>query len=145
MKTERILIVADDSPPSVKAVKYGFNLAAKLKAKVLLLTVADEALMMGNPDAGVFPDDALIAMKGKAEDFLNRMKEKYADHVDTELMAQAGDVQTVVIDTAVKWKADLIISGTHGRKGLNKLFKGSIAESIIRNSPVPVCVVPTGR
>ncbi len=142
MKTSKILIVADDSRSSIKAIKYGFNLAMDLNAKVMLISVIETALILGNPDAGIFPDDALISLKNKTEDFLNRMKSQYGKDIDTELMAPVGDIQPIVIETAGKWKASLIITGTHGRTGLKNLLNGSVAESIIQHSTIPVCVVP---
>jgi nucleotide-binding universal stress UspA family protein len=87
----------------------------------------------------------LIDLKEKTDDFLNRMKNKYGNDVKVELLSPVGDIQATVIDVAVKWGAGLIVAGTHGRKGLSKLFKGSISGSIIHNSPVPVCVVPMGK
>ncbi len=142
MKTDKILIVADDSPSSIKAIQYGFNLARELGAKVTLLSVVDPAHTMGNPDSGIFPDDALIAFKSSTEDFLNQVKNDYATGIDTKLMAPLGDIQPTVIDVAVQWGASLIVAGIHGRTGLSKLFNGSVAESIIQHSPIPVCVVP---
>lgn len=145
MKIEKILIVADDSAPSIKAIKYGFALAAKLGAKVTLLSVVEPGHALGNPDAGVFPDDALMVFKEKTVAFLNRIKNDYGSGVDTELTTPVGDIQSTVINVAVKWGADMIIAGTHGRTGLSKLFSGSVAESIIQHSPVPVCVVPMDK
>jgi nucleotide-binding universal stress UspA family protein len=145
MKIDKILIVADDSPSSVKAIQYGYNLARDLGAKVTLLSVIDPSLTLGNPDAGIFPDDALIDLKAKTCDFLERMKNKYGGGVGTKLLSPVGDIQATVIDLAIKCDAGLIVAGTHGNKGVSKLFKGSITASIIHNSPIPVCVVPMGK
>jgi nucleotide-binding universal stress UspA family protein len=112
---------------------------------VILLSVVEPGHALGNPDAGIFPDDALIVFKAKTAEFLNRVKNSYGNGVDTELMAPVGDIQSTVIDIAVKWDADLIVAGTHGRIGLSKLFSGSVAESIIQHSPIPVCVVPMDK
>jgi nucleotide-binding universal stress UspA family protein len=145
MKTDKILIVADDSPSSFKAIQYGFNMARDLGAKVTLLSVVEPGHALGNPDAGIFPDDALFFLKEKTGEFLNRVKNDYGSGVDTELMAPVGHIQSTVIDIAGKWGADLIVAGTHGRTGLSKLFSGSVAESIIQHSPIPVCVVPMDK
>ncbi len=145
MKADKILIVADDSAPSMKAIRYGVELAIKLGAKVTLLSVVEPGHALGNPDAGIFPDDALIVLKEKTDDFLNRVKDNYGTGIDIELMAPIGDIQPTVIEIAVKWGADLIIAGTHGRTGLSKLFSGSVAESIIQHSPVPVTIVPMDK
>jgi len=142
MDIDKILIVADDSPSSIRAIEYGFNLAKGLRAKVMLLSVVEPALAIGDVDAGIFPDDALITLKRNTEDFLHQMKNEYGKGVYTQLMVTEGDIQTAVIDAAKKWGASIIVAGTHGRTGLNKLFNGSVAESIIHNSPIPVCVVP---
>jgi nucleotide-binding universal stress UspA family protein len=144
-KTRKILIVADDSPASVKAIRCGFNLAKAIGARVMLLSVIDPELAAGNPDAGIFPDDALMALKSKTEHFLARMKINYAKNVSTKLSSPIGDIQTTVIKAAVKWKADLIVTGTHDHTGFSKLFNGSISDSIIHQSPVPVYVVPQDK
>ena len=145
MKTDKILIVADDSAPSIKAIQFGLNIARALGAKATLLSVVDAGHAIGNPDAGIFPDDALIALKAKTEDFLNRMNTRYGEGIDVELLAPVGDIETTVIDIAEKWGATMIVAGTHGRTGISKLLNSSVAESIIHHSPVPVCVVPMDK
>ena len=145
MKTDKILIVANDDKSSIKAIKYGFNLAKELGAKVLLLSVIVPTMTEGNVDAGIFPDDAEEKATNEAIDFLYRVKKTYGNKTDTEFIAKTGHIKTITISTAVEWGAKLIIAGTHGRKGLNRLLKGSISESIVGNSPVPVCIVPMGK
>lgn len=145
MKTDKILIVADDSEPSVKAIAFGFNLARHLSAKVILLSVVDPIDSLGNPDAGVFPDDALMASKATAEVFLRKMKEVYGEGVETELLTPVGDIQPTIAKRAEQSGADLIVTGSHSRTGLSLLFKGSVAASIIHHARVPVCVVPFGK
>ena len=141
MKTDRILIVADNSSSSIKAIRYGFSLAEELKAKVALLYVIEPGLAEGNVDAGIFPDDALKKLRTKARSFLQRIKKKYGKDIDIELMTPYGEISTITANIAKDWDARLLITGTHGRTGLSKLLNGSVAESIIHNSPVPVCVV----
>ncbi len=142
MKTDKILIVADEHPASVKAVQYGFKLAGDLGAAVMLINVVEPSLAIGNPDAGIFPDDALSVLKSNAEDLLNRLKDKYCGNVPTAVSCTVGHTQSTIIDTAVKWGAGLIIVGAHAHTALGKLFRGDISESIMHHSPVPVCVVP---
>ena len=50
-------------------------------------------------------------------------------------------VPDVVVAEAKRWPADLIVAGTHGRRGLSHLFLGSVAEGIIRISTVPVLLI----
>jgi nucleotide-binding universal stress UspA family protein len=144
MKIDKILIVADDSGSSINAIKYGFDLAKELGAKVALLSVVELAATEGNVDAGIFPDDAEKESENKIIDFLNRVKKEHGKNTDTEFITKTGDIKSIVAITAKEWKAKLIITGTHKRTGISKLFNGSVSESIIENSPVPVCIVPMG-
>ena len=50
-------------------------------------------------------------------------------------------VSDVILDEARKWRADLIVMGTHGRRGVNRLLLGSDAERVLRSAPVPVLLV----
>lgn len=145
MKIGKILIVADDTPPSVNAIQYGFNLARDLSANAILLSIIDPIDSLGNPDAGVFPDDALMAAKANMKTFQVKMNERYGAGIQSELMTVVGDIQPWVAKIAMQHGADIIVAGTHARTGLNLLFKGSIAESIILHSTIPVCVVPMDK
>jgi nucleotide-binding universal stress UspA family protein len=53
-------------------------------------------------------------------------------------------VSDLILDEAKTWASDLIVMGTHGRRGLSLLALGSDAESVVRNSPVPVLLVRSG-
>ncbi len=145
MKNERILIVADDSASSLKAVKYGFQLAGRLKAKVGLIGVVDGALAIGNVDAGVFPEQAAFELKKSMKQFLEHMVKDYGQGIDAELFTPEGEVKETILRLAKEWDATLIVAGTHGRKGLNRLLMGSVAESILRDAHVPVIVVPMDK
>jgi len=145
MQPERILVIANDSPSSLKAVKYGYTLAAELGAKVALLGVVDEALTEGNVDAGIFPDEAARQLKEKLELFLHQLARDYANGVDTEMFTPEGEITQTILQTAREWDAHLIVVGTHGRTGLNRLLMGSVAEDILRHSTIPVFIVPIDK
>ena len=62
-----------------------------------------------------------------------------ADTILIEAMGnQAGDF---IVEQAKQWKADLIVMGTHGRRGLRRMVMGSDAEFVVRHTPVPVLLV----
>jgi len=73
---------------------------------------------------------------------LHKVKQDYANGIDTEIFAPAGEVKKTVLRMAEEWDAQLIVAGTHGRKGLNRLLMGSMAEGVLRGSKVPVFIVP---
>ncbi len=57
-------------------------------------------------------------------------------------LADSGDPQATIIDQAVSKKADLIVMGTHGRRGFKRLLLGSVTEAVLREAPCPVLTVP---
>jgi nucleotide-binding universal stress UspA family protein len=57
----------------------------------------------------------------------------------------SGSAPEAIVDEAVRGKYDLIAMGTHGRTGLGRLFLGSVAEKVLRASPIPVLTVPVPR
>jgi nucleotide-binding universal stress UspA family protein len=50
-------------------------------------------------------------------------------------------VADVIVENAKKWRADLIVMGTHGRRGITRVVMGSDAEGVVRNTPVPVLLI----
>lgn len=145
MKKLRFLIIADDSPCSIKAIRYGYVLAHRVKAKVALLGVIDSSLTKGSVDAGIFPKEAILLQKNTTREFLGKMASDYSNGTETEIFTPVGGIKETVLNMAKEWEADLIISGTHQRKGLNRLLIGSVTESILRDSKVPTLVVPPER
>jgi nucleotide-binding universal stress UspA family protein len=59
------------------------------------------------------------------------------------VIAEAGDASTVIVDHAVSARADLIVMGTHGRRGFKRLLLGSVTETVLREAPCPVLTVPS--
>jgi nucleotide-binding universal stress UspA family protein len=145
MKYERILIVADDSPTEIKAVRYGFDLAKQLKSKVGLIGVIEPVSEEGNVDAGVFPDQARHQAKKRMKEFLHNLKKDYAGKVPTEIFAPEGEIHDVILQMSNELGAQLIVAGTHCRKGLSRLMMGSMAEGILRDSHIPVFIVPKDK
>jgi hypothetical protein len=66
------------------------------------------------------------------------------DPADMYVLREAYGIPRVIVEEARQWPAELIVLGTHGRRGLVRLLLGSIAEAVIRRAPVPVLVVRAG-
>jgi nucleotide-binding universal stress UspA family protein len=58
------------------------------------------------------------------------------------LIAESGDPSTTIVDQAISTSADLIVMGTHGRRGFRRLLLGSVAETVLHEAPCPVLTVP---
>jgi nucleotide-binding universal stress UspA family protein len=128
----RILVPIDWSEPSDRAFRLAASLARDHAARLLLLHVVPlPAVMYGPP-----PESYL----GHVLEGLSRLKP--ADpKVRTEYSVGEGDPAAVILDTARGGSCDLIVMGTHGRTGLNRLVLGSVAERVVRKAPCPVLTV----
>jgi nucleotide-binding universal stress UspA family protein len=79
------------------------------------------------------PDDVVAGMRSQLAAVLPP---------DAVVTARAGDPSTTITDEAVAKKADLIVMGTHGRRGFRRLLLGSVTETVLREGPCPVLTVP---
>lgn len=140
---KRILVPFDGSATSNAGLDEAVKLAKLTGASIRLAYVLD-ALPFAI-DAAAFTGDVpgMLAEAGAA--VLAKGKRRVAASgvpVDTFLSETFGQrVCDVVAEQAMAWKADLIVIGTHGRRGVKRLFIGSDAEQIVRTAPVPVHLV----
>ena len=142
MSYSKIMIAVDSSEYSMQAAKKGLNLAHQIGAEVALLYVVDESKAVGNVDAGVLPEQAMIVLKKEVEQTLDELATMYNGETILKFMPE-GLPKNDILKTAYAWGADLLVMGTHGRTGLLHLLVGSVAEYVIRHSKIPVMVVPS--
>jgi nucleotide-binding universal stress UspA family protein len=133
----KILHPHDFSKFAVNAFHLACALARDHAAKVVVLHVnplpPPAPLPMGA--ARVFEDEELAL-----EEKLQELKSPYP-HVDIEFIVQTGDVVEDVVRFAKAEDCDLIVMGTHGRTGVNRLLMGSVAEQVTRRADCPVVTV----
>lgn len=141
MAYKKILIAVDSSEYSMKAAKKGLALSHQLGAVAALLFVIEKSKAMGNIDAGILPEQALIVLIKEAEQTLDELAQMYNGKELLKFMPE-GNPEEDIVKTAENWKADLIVLGTHGRTGLKHLLMGSTAERVVRHSSIPVMIVP---
>lgn len=137
-----ILVATDFSEHADYALEYAAALAAALNATVHLvhaITVAP----MGVPDIGVAYSAVTIDSTTKlAQSALESRAARYRDRVALgPLRLEVGDARDVIDRAAEQIGADLIIMGTHGRRGIRRFLLGSVAESVVRTAPCPVLTI----
>ena len=142
----RILVPVDGSNTSRKGLREALKLAGSDGARVRVVHVVDEDMMSAAKPAGFGGDRAFVAaLKDAGKKTLAEaaaVAEK--NHVRVECaqrMSGGRRVSEVILDEAKKWRADVLVMGTHGRRGLNRLILGSDAERVLREAPVPVLLV----
>jgi nucleotide-binding universal stress UspA family protein len=142
MSFSKIIIAVDSSEYAMSAAKKGLELAHQLNAKAALVFVIDSSKALGNEDAGISPEQALIIIKKEAEQTLDQLALMYNGNELMKFMPE-GHPEEDIMKTADTWGADLIVTGTHGRSGLMGILVSSVAEHLIRHSHIPVMVVPS--
>ncbi len=146
---DRILVPFDGSPTSERALAEATRLAKLCSASVRLLHVVDPLThITGFERPDVYVSEIIPAMRRAAEDLLAKARDAVAADgvpVETALIESHTErVSDVVVDQARAWPADLIVIGTHGRRGVDRVLMGSDAEQVARRSPVPVLLVRLG-
>ena len=146
MAYKRILVPVDGSPTALKGLDAALRLAKDGGAKVRLLHIVEEYAAFTAPDAGVNIAPILDALKAGGRKALGKAEQRArAAGVKVEgvmLENFGGRIADLVVEQAKRWKADLIVMGTHGRRGVQRVLVGSDADVVVRYSPVPVLLVP---
>ena len=137
-----ILVPTDGSECSEKAVSFAGNLAKKLSAKVHVLFVSETNY--AGPWYYYVLDDVVsekIMRKGKAiaDTTARAMRESGVAEVDAH--HEEGHPGEVITEMAARLDADLIVMGTHGRRGLERALMGSVAREVANTSAVPLLLV----
>lgn len=142
----QILVPVDGSPTSQKALHEAIRLAQLTGARLRLIHIVDElSYVNGFEPAMNYLNEIIPLMREAGEKLLAHERQKALDkgvEVDSVLMVEGpGRICDHVAEQARRAKADLIVVGSHGRRGIGRVLLGSDAEQIVRHAPVPVLVV----
>lgn len=139
-----ILVPTDFSEYADHALAYAVDLAVALDATIHLVHAISVG-MAGLPEMGVAYSAMMMESTTKAaQEELEARATRYRDRVAiAPVRIEIGDAREVVDQVAKLIDADLIIMGTHGRRGLRRMLLGSVAETVVRSAPCPVLAVPT--
>lgn len=148
MSYKRILVPVDGSPTAAKGMKAAIRLAKEGRGKLILLHVVEEYTAFVAPEVGANIGPILDGMRAAGKRTLARVaRSTAAAGVKPQaVLAEnfGGRVADVIVQQAKKLRADLIVMGTHGRRGIKRALLGSDAELVVRQSRVPVLLVPAG-
>ncbi|MEW5734725.1 MAG: universal stress protein [Thermodesulfobacteriota bacterium] len=139
----RILFPVDLSASSPKVAPFVSMMVRRFDAELHLVFVARELSHFRGINVP-FPvianlEEALV--KG-AEGGLEKFRDKYFPSLSNVFVSVlSGDIAEKIVAYACEKEADLIIMGTHGRKGLERIVLGSVAERVVKAAPMPVLVI----
>jgi len=143
---QRILVPIDGSPTSNKGLAEAIAVARLTGGRIRLLHIVNEhAINCGVEGAAGFWGEMVAALQDAGRNILELARRHVAAegiNVDSVMPEVCGSrVADVVAEQAATWQADLIVIGTHGRRGVRRLMLGSDAEQVLRSAPVPVLLV----
>lgn len=153
---KKVLIAVDFDPSAQNVAESGYELATSMNAQITLLHVVSDATYYSSlnysPILGfdsfsnldIVQTEAVDDLKNAAQDYLGKMKR----HLGGETIAtiiKDGDFGDSILETAQEIHADIIVMGTHSRKGLDKILMGSVAEKVLRKSSIPLFIIPTNK
>ncbi len=149
MGYKRILVPVDGSATSKAGLREAITLAKGQGAQLQLVHVADQhyIALMGIESSGAIGE--MMESTKRAGRGILRNAEAAAQKAGVKasgvlLETVTGPAADPIVRQAKKWGADLIVLGTHGRRGVRRLLMGSDAEQIVRYAPVPVMLVRSG-
>jgi len=145
----RILVAVDGSETSNLALEHALQLAKDQRAQVRIVHAVESLHQLVALSGGTFfdIDELLDSLRREGKRVLEASLERAkAFGVDAETaVLEAKDpvdrTAQILVQEARNWDADLIVVGTHGRSGFDRLFLGSVAETVLRSASVPVLLV----
>ena len=132
-----ILCAVDFSETSEQALRYARDLAAVTKGHLTVVHVVDQLLHTAAHTSG----SGEAYMKQTQEE-LDKLLRRIAPERPFGITVEVGDAAEQILKQVDECRADLIVMGTHGREGAQRLVFGSTAEAVLRRSAVPVLAVP---
>lgn len=140
---DRILVPTDGSTEVERAVEYAIELAELHGADIRAIYVVNAASYGGLPMETAW-DGISDALREEGQAAVDRVEELVDGRVPVETAVLEGSPSRLIAEQAGAEDCDLIVMGTHGRGGIDRLLLGSVAERVVRTAPVPVLTVRVG-
>lgn len=153
---KKILIALDYDPTAQKVAEKGFSLAKSMKAEITLLHIMKDPGFYTTPGF-----DPILGYSGyvdvsptilQSEDGLIKASQKYLDKIREHLgddtiqtLVKEGDYAKTIVESAEDLHSDIIVIGSHSQKWLENIIMGSVAESVMNQSSIPIFIVPTKK
>jgi nucleotide-binding universal stress UspA family protein len=141
MLPKQILVPTDLSEGAEQALAYACELARALGAQLHLLNAVGIP-SLGVPELGIALTSSVVdQLVVENEAALARLARTKCSAQLGQVLVKAGDARDVINQTAKELGIDLIVMGTHGRRGISRALLGSVAETVVRSAPCAVLTV----
>jgi len=146
---QRILVPVDGSHTSTLGLQQAVKIASEHGAQIRVISIVDEFVVAMHFEGALYAGDLMDALRSAAKraiDNAMKLMGRHGVRADSALLETTGHgVSDAIVREARKWKADLIVMGTHGRRGFDRMVLGSDAEAVLRTSPIPVLMGEIAR
>lgn len=141
----RILVPVDGSEAANRGLMEAIAMAKGEGTMLRVVHVVNELMFNTGYAPTMYYDQLLESMREGGKEILRKAEAVAREHgaqSQTVLLESIGErAADLIVEQAQQWPADVIVMGTHGRRGLKRLVMGSDAEMVLRLSPVPVLMV----
>lgn len=153
---KKFLIALDYDPGAQRIAETGYELAKASNAEVILMHVIADSVYYSSleysPVMGytgfsspeMLPLLDVAEFKTAADQFLQQTKALLNDESITTVIGE-GDSAEAILQTARSLNVDIIVMGSHSRRGLDKILMGSISESVLRHTDIPLFLIPSRK
>lgn len=137
---QKILVAHDGSKSSDKALKRAVEIALKFGSTLTVLAVVPELYLTELSESD--KQKIFNSLSKETSDAMEKIRKSLSGKsIDVKTLVRQGDPAEKILETAQKMKADVIVTGSHGRHGTKKFLMGSVSSKIVDNAKCPVLVV----
>jgi nucleotide-binding universal stress UspA family protein len=142
---EKILVAVDGSPTSLRGLDEAIKVAKAMRGQLMIVHVVNELVISAEYVPSVYYEPILVSLRDSGAKVLEQavsVAQRAGVNCEQQLVETLGGrAADEIVKQARQWRADLIVLGTHGRRGIKRLAMGSDAELVLRQAPVPVLLV----
>ncbi|MCX8027849.1 MAG: universal stress protein [Thermodesulfovibrionales bacterium] len=137
---QKILVAHDGSKSSDKALKRAVELALKFNSTLTVLAVVPELYLTELSEGD--KQKIFNSLSKETSDAMEKIRKSLSGKsIEVKTLVRQGDPAEKILETAQKMKADVIVTGSHGRHGTKKFLMGSVSSKVVDYSKCPVLVV----
>ena len=148
-KYKKVLFCTDFSENADYAFEFAYGIAKRDEGLLYILHVIPKNPQQAYAESFVTTEDLEKIQKSIEEDLMSNYEERYVKKIKGEIkfetVTRSGRADKEILEFAEKEKVDLIVTGTHGRTGIEHALFGSVAEKVSRHSRFPVFVIPSKK
>jgi len=143
---KQVLIALDYSPSAQKIAEMGYAIAQSIDAEVALVHVVLDPAMYSTCylDLGELQLDGVECIKDVAKQYLENIKQKLGDD-NIEMYVEEGDAANIIQSVAHLLTVDFIVMGSHSQSWIANKLLGSVTESVLRHTSIPMIIIPNKK